>query len=53
MGIDATTGLLRWRLKDEFAGHIEVKVRITDNQGGETIYPLRLDIERPTKGSEK
>lgn len=53
MTIDTKTGLLRWGLKDEFVGQVEVRVRITDNQGVETIYPLRLNIERPTERPEK
>jgi hypothetical protein len=49
MTIDGNTGLVQWPVKDDFSGKVDFKVKISDGNGGEIIYPLSTNIEKPVE----
>lgn len=48
MTVDAKTGVITWSEQPQNSGPYLVKVRVTDGQGGESIYPLNIDPAKPT-----
>ena len=44
MSIDSRTGLISWQVRPEDYGQHDLKVKISSNNGAETIYPLKFDI---------
>lgn len=54
MTIGSSTGLVQWPVKDDFSGVVSFKVKISDGNGGEIVYPLSTSIEKPVeKPAEK
>ncbi len=49
MTIDPKTGLINWQLKDEDYGQHTINVKIADNKGGVTLYPIKIDLPKPTE----
>lgn len=49
MTIDPKTGVINWQLKDEDYGQHTINVKIADNKGGVTIYPVKIDLPKPTE----
>ncbi|HNT69019.1 MAG TPA: Ig-like domain-containing protein [Syntrophorhabdaceae bacterium] len=47
MTIDSATGLVQWPVKDDFSGKVSFKVKISDGNGGEIIYGLSANVEKP------
>ncbi len=47
MTIDSGTGLVQWPVKDDFSGKVSFKVKISDGNGGEIIYGLSANVEKP------
>jgi hypothetical protein len=48
MSIDSQSGVISWQVRPEDSGLYNMKVRISSNNGAETIYPLKLDIGKST-----
>jgi hypothetical protein len=48
MSIDSQTGVISWQANPENYGQYNIKVKISSNNGAETIYPLKLDIGKMT-----
>ena len=48
MTVDPKTGLITWPVESRDRGPYSVKVKITDGQGGESIYPLNINLAEPT-----
>ncbi|OPY75943.1 MAG: putative Ig domain protein [Syntrophorhabdus sp. PtaU1.Bin153] len=48
MAVDAKTGVITWQVPAQDQGSYTVKVKIADGQGGESIYPLNIDLAKPT-----
>jgi hypothetical protein len=48
MAVDAKTGVITWQTPPEDHGLYSVKVKIADGQGGESIYPLNINLAEPT-----
>jgi hypothetical protein len=44
MSIDSQTGVISWQANPENYGQYNIKVKISSNNGAETIYPLKLEI---------
>ncbi len=49
MTIDSNTGLVQWPVKDDFSGNVSFKVKISDGNGGEIVYALSTNIEKPVE----
>jgi len=47
MTIDGNTGLVQWPVKDDFSGKVDFSVKISDGNGGEIIYTLSTNVEKP------
>lgn len=48
MSIDPKTGVITLAGQPQDQGSYSVKVKVTDDQGGESIYPLNIDPIKPT-----
>ena len=47
MTIDSSSGLIRLTVKEDTPSSINFKVKISDGNGGEIIYPLTMSIGKP------
>jgi hypothetical protein len=47
MTIDGSNGLISFPVKDDTPASISFKVKISDGNGGEIIYPLTVSLEKP------
>lgn len=53
MTIDSASGLISFPVKDDTPASISFKVKISDGNGGEIIYPLTMTAEKPAPEKAK
>lgn len=53
MTIDKTDGKINWPVEPDEFGQFIVKVRVSNDQGGEAVYQLKINLDKAKDRSEK